>query len=467
MKRLLFTLLMTLYTLFGYSQNGWLATTALPGEIDITIIRQYQDDYSISYIRTTEGCYFAWSDNQTVIKLVEISSDYRVMDFEIIADTVCFCGSYNPYPVAYGFVGWFSVPDLFFGNGDYHVFDYYFQTLSPDQASPFPSYVIIFNDLTIFDNMEDPYGRIHIALVGDNARSESCVAELKGFFMPNTWTYTTGTADKIEGTLNQVVETDNYIVVAGVMPDETSTSLRMFYKTAMFIGSPLLCDNIQRYTSSTLQPCFYPMGHFKMTALDGDTIATLSLFHEYSYPNSDGFVLHIINATDALYNSQGSPCFNNQYVNVFNVAGYCNVNRLTYSSISNTLAGLVTSNNPLTGNTSLMVEQTSPFLASMDYFSRGGYKFFDHDKFFAQLGYIAIGKNESTLSELAIFARHIGLTNVSTCGYGANTMTQRNNFTLRRHNSPLGIASNSFSFENLVPIRQFDLNLTQICIEQQ
>lgn len=97
----------TLFLLFaglGYSRaQGWFSTASLPGDIKNTIVRTYQDDFSVSYIQTTRGCYFAWSDNQNVIKLVGIDCAYEVRDFEIIEDTVCFCGGYG----GYGFVGWF------------------------------------------------------------------------------------------------------------------------------------------------------------------------------------------------------------------------------------------------------------------------------------------------------------------------------------------------------------------------
>ena len=466
-KKSLTFLLCLIASLTTHAQTGWISTTLLPGDIRETIVRQYQADNSISHIQTTKGHYFAWSDNQTSIILVGIDSNYKVTDFEISGDIVCFCGAYDYGPVMYGFVGWFSIPHLLGGTDNYHIFSTSFGTAlqySPNYYSF--SDVAVFKDLTIFEDIEDPLNRVHIALVGRDALWRPCVAELKGFFGTGNWTYTTGASDVSDGTLDQIVATDNYIVAAGAMPDGTSMPLRIFHKTGMFTSYPMLGDIMHRYIPSSSLPCGYPTNNyngFKMTHTNGDTVATLSLFYDASYLNSDGYVTHIINASGAAYDQNGSPCASSRIE--YNPYGSYAVNRLTYSNTDNILMGLTWSNNPLTGTTSMMGEQAYPFIASKDYFSRIGYYFYHHDNFFSQSGYIAFGRNESTLSELAIIARHLSSTNISVCGVGINVPTIDGAFLLKNDESPLTCYSGIFSFDDLAPLSIFDLPLRKDCIE--
>ncbi len=465
-KKSLTFLLCLIASLTALAQSGWISTTRLPGDIRETIVRRYQADYSISHIQTTKGHYFAWSDNQTSIILVGIDSSYKVTDFEISGDIVCFCGAYDYGPNMYGFVGWFSIPHLFGGTDNYHIFSTSFLTLiqSPDIYTH--SHVTAFNDLTIFENIEDQLGRVHIALVGRDAKWRPCVAELKGFFGTSNWAYTTGASDVSDGTLDQIVATDNYIVAAGAMPDGMSMPLRIFHKTAMFTSYPILGDIMHRYLASSSQPCSYPTNNyngFKMTHTNGDTVATLSLFYDASYLNSDGFVTHIINASGTAYDPDGSPCASSRIE--YNPYGSYAVNRLTYSNTNNILRGLAWSNNPLTGTTSMMGEQAYPFIASKDYFSRIGYYFYHHDNFFSPSGYIAFGRNESTLSELAIIARHLSSTNNSVCGVGISVPTIDGAFYLKNNKSPLTCYSDIFSFDDHVPLSIYELPLIKDCIE--
>ena len=173
MKRKFYLMgIMLLAGLSSQAQQGWLATTPLPGNVKNTIVRHYLDEQSISYIRTGNGCYFAWSDNQNFIQLVQIDCAYEVKDFEIIEDTVCFCGTDGTY----GFAGWFSIPDLMAGTDYYHIYNL-FKTQYPNYVypyTPFTSYVTVFNDLTIFDNPEDQMRRVHVALVGNNDKNFVC-----------------------------------------------------------------------------------------------------------------------------------------------------------------------------------------------------------------------------------------------------------------------------------------------------
>lgn len=463
-KRYYLMLSMLLFAGLSSQAQGWLATTALPGDIENTIIREYQTDFSISYIKTTAGCYFAWSDNQSAIELVEIDCEYDVRDFEILEDTVCFCGQYG----GYGLVGWFSIPDLFWGNDIFHVFHNQFSTQAyhVHEVTPTNSYVAVFNDLTFFEEKENPDGWIHIALVGETEEDESCVAELTGFFGPNSWNYTTGATDPGCGTLEQVVETDNYIVAAGVSGSGPSTAIRVFNKSAMLSSTPLLGDYIYCYTSSTvILNCRYPLDDFRMTHTNGDTVATLSLFEDTNYPNSDGFVTHLIDAAATIYASIGSPCADSWMIYINNIVKHPMVKSITYSQQKNTLAGLVQSANPLTTNSTLMGEQHVPFFASMDYYSIAHYSFLNHDRFFGQSGYVAMGRNELIPSELAICARFLGTTSITSCGLGASAPTVRNSFALKKDHAPLTMLTKPFTFDDLPPLSVFDPGLSIICTE--
>lgn len=408
------------------------------------------------------GCYFAWSDNQNVIKLVGIDCNYKVRDFEIIEDTVCFCGGYG----GYGFVGWSSIPDLLSGSDGFHVYYNQFETRGYDFSSNLvPSWVSVYKDLTIFENMEDPERRVHIALVGETARGGACVAELKGFFNTNSWTYTTGADETNWCTADHVIGTDNYIVAAGRMREGTAIGSRIFYKTAMFTSGPLLGDIVHKYTSSTIfLTCRYPMESFQMTHMYHDTIATLSMFYDADYLVSEGFVTHVIDANNAAYAPDGTYCVDSRMVFVNNTPAD-NVRSLTYSDAMNSLAGLVLSNNPISTYSSLMGEQQFPFTASMDYFSRRDYSFLNHDRFFAQSGYLAMGRYESAPSTLAIFARHLSTTGIVHCGLGTTAPTVKDDFALKNDDVPLGLKTGTFAFEDEPPLPIEEPKLTVICFE--
>ena len=459
MKRKFYLMgIMLLAGLSSQAQQGWLATTPLPGNVKNTIVRHYLDEQSISYIRTGNGCYFAWSDNQNFIQLVQIDCAYEVKDFEIIEDTVCFCGTDGTY----GFAGWFSIPDLMAGTDYYHIYNL-FKTQYPNYVypyTPFTSYVTVFNDLTIFDNPEEQMRRVHVALVGNNDKNFVCVAEMKGFFSTNNWTYTTGAPQwGGEDNMYQVVNTDNYIVACGMMSDGVSTGMRVFPKTAMFTPYPMLGDIIRRYTSPTSKPCDYPAGRFKMTAMNGDTVATTSLFTENTAVVR-GFVTHIFDVADAIVAPIGSYCADHRLVYDTMTPGIFDVNSITYSKTTRILANLVEA--PFLG-TSLMGEVQYPFTGSIDYFTRAGYYFHNHDNNYAETGYIAMGKNESTPAELAIFVRPLMQTNIIDCGSGGTAPTDTNYFALKNDDTRLYQYNDTFGFNKIPPLGQQEFPLPIIC----
>lgn len=469
-------ILLAILLLAGLStqaQSGWLATATLPGDIENTIIRQYQDEQAIVYVKTSAGCYFAWSDNQNMVRLFGIDCKYTVNDFEIYEDTVCFCGHYFNGTDMYGLVGWFCVPDLLAGTDSFHIFYDRYWTTAYGASGSLSSYVTEFNDLTIFEG-EEP-DSLHVALVGKTHDGEATVVELRGQFLTNTWSYTSGTSHPDAGTLEQVAETDNYIVVGGIglAIDQVSTVHRAFTKFAMF-PSASSGDNLYRYTggSSYLYPnCNYPVGSFKMTAVDSDKVATTSLFLDIapSYPNLQGFVTHIVDARDFVLNPIGSPCYGNALVYVANTAGYCSVNSLIYSGTKNFLASLVRSNNPLTGNGSVIGELTyttaPPAPSAMNYSTVLDYYFHDHDNYFAQAGYIASGKSELAPTELAIYTQMLGNT-AMTCGQIMATTTKESQFHRKDHTEyPLGIYPGTFLFGPERVTERIDLELKKICRE--
>ena len=453
--------IMLLAGLSSQAQTGWLATTRLPDNVKNTIVRHYLDEQSISYIQTGNRCYFAWSDNQNFIQLVQIDCDYEVKDFEIIEDTVCFCGAYGNN----GFAGWFSIPDLMAGTDDYHIY-HSFNTQYPNYlnpSSPIDSPVTVFNDLTIFDNPEDQMRRVHVALVGKNDKEFVCVEEMKGFFSTNNWTYTTGAPDgEVNNTMDHVVNTDNYIVACGTMSDGVSTGMRVFPKTAMFTPYPMLGDIIHRYTSSTSTPCDYPVGRFKMTAMNGDTVATTSLFTENTAVVR-GFVTHIFDVADAIVAPIGSYCTDHRLVYDTMTPGNFDVNSITYSNVTRILANLVES--PTIGR-SLMGEVRYPFTGIVEYFTKTGYYFYNHDNYFSETGYIAMGKNESTPNELAIFVRPLLRVDIPDCGSGGTAPTDTNNFALKNEDVRLYQYNDTFRFNKLPPLGQQEFHLRIICTEQ-
>ena len=91
--------------------------------------------------------------------------------------------------------------------------------------------------------------------------------------------------------------------------------------------------------------------------------------------------------------------------------------------------------------------------------------FLNHDRFFAQSGYLAMGRDVATPTTLAIFARHLNTTGITSCGLGATAPTVKNVFALKNDDVPLGLYTGTFAFEDEPPLSIEEPKLTVICLE--
>ena len=454
MKRPLQFLLLFLAGVTSQAQVEQLATVRLDGSIKNTIIRNYKDDFSVSYIETSLGCYFALSDNYSFVNLVELDCDYKVYDFEIFEDTVVFCGEQLLVPGHRGFVGWFCCPDLFGGTDAFHIKDF-FQARSYDEVL---KSVTVFKDLVTYI-AEDPQYR-NIAVVGETEAGIACVAELTGTFVSNNWTYKTGCPPSIYEHMDHIVVTDHYIVVGGV-PSQwyTGIELRVFYKYSMFQSITHIEDYVHYYPFfATVPPAWgYPMVDFQMTATKGDSVGTLS-FMSFggNQPGLDGIITHIFDVNATAYGPLGTPCAYNSYVSVANSYSLCSSNRVTYNAQQSGLVGLSQTNIPSGANTTAFGEFPIPPFSvpptgTMMYSHVDQYHFYCHDNFPLVQGIVALGKYLIEPDVLAFYTKPLQFSELH-CGKSGFALTDEGGFLKKDDSSPLTTYDDIFVFDVVQPL---------------
>ncbi len=151
-KKGLLLLSIFLYSGLAYGQSGseLYINSNVQGEMNMVRYSQSSNAFiNASKAYTSTGFHFTLTDLNNMVDTY-FRKNFEVRDIEILNDTIFFCGQ-DPTLVS-GFIGWFSITDLFYGTGDIHIDN----TLSAQ-------------GLLSLDNIEvytDQGGGIHIAGYG-------------------------------------------------------------------------------------------------------------------------------------------------------------------------------------------------------------------------------------------------------------------------------------------------------------
>ena len=111
---------------FGQTPISKTYHVTLHDSIEHTLVREYvasnasDPNWTISYIETQAGHYFALDRNTGTLLVIEIGSNITVNDFLVEDDTVLFCGKNAQNR---GIVGHFTVNQFFAGGFPYRVSD--------------------------------------------------------------------------------------------------------------------------------------------------------------------------------------------------------------------------------------------------------------------------------------------------------------------------------------------------------
>lgn len=201
-----------------FGQLERVSSAPMPEPITKTIVRHYQNDDVVSYVRTTSKSYFTLSDAHTYNKIATIDPRYVVNDMEVYKGHVYFCGINTR--INTGFIGFFRINNFFNGTDCYSIFD-----CIPYDATG--GYVNDLNRLVVFKNNAG----VNVAAIGhiDNYYNSSCIVD----YLPMATTgnnYTVGfvpTTGLISDFLD-ITCTENYVVVSDLLKQMHIPTLRAF-----------------------------------------------------------------------------------------------------------------------------------------------------------------------------------------------------------------------------------------------
>ena len=153
MKLLKFSLLFTILLVMppGEIWGQWILSAPENTETTRSITRAWGNKAQITFIQDIEYVpYYAnvilnstakfvyFDPNEDLYRVAEFDNSYwpRVNDFEIVGDTLYFCGYANltassTSPNYVGFIGYFNISGLFYGTDSIHVLTFNQQTLTP------------------------------------------------------------------------------------------------------------------------------------------------------------------------------------------------------------------------------------------------------------------------------------------------------------------------------------------------
>ena len=261
--------------------------TNLSGNVEKTIVRDFNYPASISYVKTSTGGCFVYYDGVSYSPTkVEVIPLYEVNDFRIDDDTLYFCGS-NTY--GEGIVGHFNVYDFFFGSHDYIVLS--------------SSFITELGMVGSFDKMGIyKYGSSRkIAAIGRTQSGTCFVSEMIYNPIAVTCSYRIGALDPLcQESFLDICVTSNYVVTAGF---ETSgatekVSIRIYEKNSMFSPSgpqPYASE----FTSVSSYVAGFDDGQILISHLYGDFFSVASYWRRPNSPVSNGTYLSIFNIASA------------------------------------------------------------------------------------------------------------------------------------------------------------------------
>ncbi len=246
MKKVIFFLL-TVFTVAGWTAAQGTYEASLPSAK--SIVRVWHGDEMVIYNHDSggKGQFILWSNGATVGQLFDLPYvNAEVLDFEILEDTVMFCGVYsNPaFPGAgtCGFVGRFEISSAFAGAGPVE-----FTALINWINLPYgaPTEAIFIRNLKRIDVFKNDTVGAVAALIGDSYvytdRMYERVSVLSAYRMsPIHWqVYSTVPKDGRK-VFTDIAVLDDMVVAAGHGISNTHCITRAYHKTYAFPSNPFV-----------------------------------------------------------------------------------------------------------------------------------------------------------------------------------------------------------------------------------
>ena len=209
------------------------------------MVRSWKPNFAVAYQTDGTNHYFSIIENyNTVMKSVKFSGNITVEDMQILGDTLYFCGSHN----GEGFIDWIKVSDI------------YDASVSNSQGVKFRLDTTLPYTVSRMAVYYDGEGEPHIAaagywrdrIVANFYGSDTSyyiisrnflveIQDLSGSFVVQ-WATTNNDGSLIEGTINDVVATDNYVAFVGLNNDYSKLSIRRADKYSVFMSGYRIYD---------------------------------------------------------------------------------------------------------------------------------------------------------------------------------------------------------------------------------
>lgn len=235
-------------------------TRAWKDKAQITYIQNIEyDPYNADVMVSSIGKFVYYDPSEEEYRVAEFSNLYwpRVTDFEILEDTLYYCGYANTSasstsPSYVGYIGYFCIPALFDGTDGLHTLVFNPQPLSltgsPTQFLNEPCKIEVFK----------AGDGIHAICTGGWSDSPYTlyngghfVADVVHQFSTGDWWYYVHLGDGVE-MFNDVAVTDNYVVTAAPKANNKYLYLRVYTKPQQVSLNPL---------SPTDDPTIFDVAH--------------------------------------------------------------------------------------------------------------------------------------------------------------------------------------------------------------
>ena len=301
MKRILFTIVMTIaffssnchaqgfFSLQGPSYLYGSPIVDFP-ELTSSIVRQYQDNFSVHYCSDVNGNhYFVLTENDRYEKTIVASfpTFLDVHDFEIFDRIVYFCGTQPMNSISGGFVGFISVDDLFFNNGQY-TFGFINYIVTAPRAS-----------MTSVDRLDvfETGGVVHLAVVGDQVQGANIspsyrrtVGDLWIDPSSGNWTGRILYQKDNHNKPMDITCTENHVVASAFDDTYDKVILLVFDKTSGFTDFPTYADAL-----AIKSYCQLADRDVRVERLQGDDVALSYCYYNPRTSKSGTALLYLQN----------------------------------------------------------------------------------------------------------------------------------------------------------------------------
>ena len=305
----------------------------------ITYIEDIEyDPFDASTIVSSTAKFVYFDPLENFYKVAEFDNSHwpRITDFEILDDTLYFCGyanvaasSANPYYI--GFIGYFCIPRLFDGTDVIHAFTFNQQRLSllPSDPSYDPSVsdIVYINEPCKLEVYKAGNG-IHLICIGGWSHTRntlfsagSFVADVVHSFATNDWWYYVHLNSGVEKFCDIAV-TDNYVVTVAAKDGYQALYMRVYTKPWQ-VGlnpadpgrDPSIFDRTHRtppyqsyYFTWEDDPYQSKVEYPNVIHTNGDTFAVSYFTYAWNDGHEYGAVVKVLDIADMLHlasNSEG------------------------------------------------------------------------------------------------------------------------------------------------------------------